>query len=152
MKNLIFKFWMINLLLTIGLFVLHRMFFMETKVAEGSSFNEFLNMMYMVLNMHFVMFYVFVMFLCSLTFYLNLNGFIRKNYFLSLLSFVGVPAFTVVYYIIDFIVNRYSTTAYPAYQSGRNTFIVDFIAFPLFYLIMISIEFLFFRKMMKKHE
>ncbi len=152
MKNLIFKFWIVNLLLIIGLFFLYRTVFMDAEKADGSTFDKFLNIIHLVINMHFVLFYLFSMFICSLTFFLNLNKKIWQNRFLSLLSFIGIPVAIVLHYIIDFMGDRFSNTQYTEYQGGLTNFFVDFISFPVFYLVLVIIEFIVFRKKIQKYE
>lgn len=152
MKDLIFKFWIVNLLFTIGLFCLYRTFFMDTKPSNGNTFDEFMNLIYLVLNMHFVLFYLFAMFICSLTFFLNLNSRIRKNPLLSLLSFIGIPTAVVLHFVIDFMTDMYSQKPFPEYQSGMTDFFVNFISFPVFYLVLVITEFIVFRKKIQKYE
>ena len=146
MKNLIFKIWTVNLLLIIGLLFLHRFFFTALKTDDGSTFDGFLNLIYLVLNMHFVLVFLCGMFICSLTFSLNQNSKIRKNLFLSLLTFIGIPAAIVLHFVIDFIIDRYSDVPFRGYQGGLTDFYVDFVAFPVFYLVAVTIEFFIFRK------
>nr|WP_305049725.1 hypothetical protein [Elizabethkingia bruuniana] len=83
MKKIILKFWLINLLISILLFILYRITVMETKQAGETWLDTILYMMDILLSLGFSMIYLVVMVFSSLTFFLNLVEKIRNNYFLS---------------------------------------------------------------------
>lgn len=72
MKKIILNFWLINLLISILLFILYRVTAMEAKQADETLLETVLYMIDIVLNLGFSMIYLAVMVFSSLTFFLNL--------------------------------------------------------------------------------
>ncbi|HHT9020132.1 TPA: hypothetical protein ACT5CK_001291, partial [Flavobacterium psychrophilum] len=92
MKKIIFKSWIINLVISISLFVIYRLIIAETNYLESMSmFEKFLFFIDVLLNIWVSILSLIAMFFCSLFFFLNLVVNIRNNYYLSSLSFLGIP-------------------------------------------------------------
>jgi len=143
MKKIIFKFWIINFLIIITLYVIYRIVLIETNSTDGNLFETFLSILHVLLNLSFAIIYLIGMFLCSLTFFLNLIQNIRDNYFLSLLTFLGIPSVCVIYLIINTLIDIYSY---------NGSVLTTFVIFSIIYLFLAAIEFLIFRKKIKSHD
>jgi hypothetical protein len=141
MKKIVFRFWIINFLISIALFVIYRIVIAQTNSTDRNFLETLLFILNAFLNIGFTIIYLIVMIFCSFVFFLNLNANIRNNYLLSFLTFLGVPSVCVIYLIIKTLidVNLYN-------ESPLTTFVV----FSIIYLFITVIEFLLFRKKIKK--
>ena len=143
MKRIIFKFWLINILISIALFVTYRIVIAETDHADGNFLKWILQILDILLNLAYSVVYLIVMAFCSFAIFLNLIDKIRNNLYLSLLTFLGIPIFCVAFIIIAILVDSllYQVTAF------RNLLI-----FSTIYLFFATFEFLVFRKRMRKFQ
>lgn len=143
MKRIIFKFWLINILISIALFVTYRIVIAETDHPDENFLKWVLQILDILLNLAYSVVYLIVMAFCSFAIFLNLIDKIRNNLYLSILTFLGIPLFCVAFIIIAILVNSllYQVTAF------RNLLI-----FSTIYLFFATFEFLVFRKRMRKFQ
>ena len=141
MKRIIFKFWLINILISIALFVTYRIVIAETDHADENFLKWVLQILDILLNLAYSVLYLIAMAFCSFAIFLNLIDKIRNNLYLSFLTFLGIPLFCVAFIIIAILVDSllYQITAF------RNLLI-----FSTIYLFFATFEFLVFRKRMRK--
>ena len=85
MKKIIFKFWIINLLISILLFVGYRIAISQTKIIDGNSFEKWMQILEILLNLGFSLIYFAAMVLSSFAVLLNLIEKIRSNFYWSLI-------------------------------------------------------------------
>lgn len=143
MKRIIFKFWLINILISIALFVTYRIVIAETDHADENFLKWFLQILDILLNLAYSVVYLIAMAFCSFAIFLNLIDKIRNNLYLSILTFLGIPIFCVAFIIIAILVDSllYQVTAF------RNLLI-----FSTIYFFFATFEFLRFRKRMRKFQ
>ena len=91
MKKLIFKFWIVNFIMSIILFIIYRIVIIESKATDGNWFENFIAILDILLNIILSTVYLIGILICSLPLFLNLKKNIRNNYYLSLLTFLGLP-------------------------------------------------------------
>ncbi|WP_411898087.1 hypothetical protein [Elizabethkingia occulta] len=142
MKKIIFKFWLVNLLISILLFFLYKIVMMETKQTDATFLGNILYIIDILLNLGFSLIYLAVMVLGSLSFFLNLAEKIRNNSFLSFLAFSGIPLICVVYLGTNVLIEIYQY---------NYSFIIRPLVFLIVYLLCTGVEFFVFRKKVKKH-
>ncbi|MCL1671546.1 hypothetical protein [Elizabethkingia ursingii] len=142
MKKIIFKFWLVNLLISILLFFLYKIVMMETKQTDATFLGNILYIIDILLNLGFSLIYLAVMVLGSLSFFLNLVEKIRNNSFLSFLAFSGIPLICVIYLGTNVLIEIYQY---------NYSFIIRPLVFLIVYLLCTGVEFLMFRKKVKKH-
>ncbi|MCB6026454.1 conserved membrane hypothetical protein [Flavobacterium psychrophilum] len=139
MKKIIFKSWIINLVISISLFIIYRLIIAETNYLESTSmFENFLFFIDVLLNIWVSILSLIAMFFCSLFFFLNLVVNIRNNYYLSSLSFLGIPTIWIVYLIV---INIY--TGFGFYRT--------ILVLSMIYLFLTAVQFLKFRKKIKSY-
>ncbi|ELM3672169.1 hypothetical protein RYR30_002137 [Flavobacterium psychrophilum] len=139
MKKIIFKSWIINLVISISLFVIYRLIIAETNYLESTSmFEKFLFFIDVLLNIWVSILSLIAMFFCSLFFFLNLVVNIRNNYYLSSLSFLGIPTIWIIYLIV---INIY--TGFGFYRT--------ILVLSMIYLFLTAVQFLKFRKKIKSY-
>lgn len=143
MKKIIFKFWLVNLLISILLFFLYKIVMMETKQTDATFLGNILYIIDILLNLGFSLIYLAVMVLGSLSFFLNLIEKIRNNYFLSFLTFSGIPLICVIYLGTNVLIEIYQY---------NYSFIIRPLVFLIVYLLCTGVEFLIFRKKIKSLE
>ncbi|MFD1605825.1 hypothetical protein ACFSJW_04415 [Flavobacterium artemisiae] len=143
MKKLIFKFWIINFLISIVLFIIYRIVIIETKATDGDWFENFIAILDILLNIILSTVYLIGILICSLPLFLNLKKNIRNNYYMSLLTFLGLPFIFIITVIIILATDNQSFKIRPMQIFG---------AFSLIYIFLSSIQFLLFRRKTKKHE
>lgn len=143
MKKIIFKFWIINFLISIALFFIYRVVIAETKPIDEGFFETVLYILDILLNLGLSLVYLVVMVICSLAFFLNLIGKIRNNRLLSFLTFLGFPLSCVIYLVINV-----SIDVFLYHVSVLTTLMI----FSLFYLFFTAIEFLMFKRRLKVYE
>jgi hypothetical protein len=141
MKKIIFKFWISNFLISIALFVIYRIVIAETKHAGGNFFEIVLQILDILLNIAYSFIYLIAIVFCSFIRFLNLIENIRTKSYLSLLTFIGIPSFCVIFIIVKIFIHNDLHTA---------TFIINLLFFSVVYLFITAIEFLLFRKKIKK--
>ncbi|HHT8813330.1 hypothetical protein K5L04_07725 [Flavobacterium psychrophilum] len=139
MKKIIFKSWIINLVISISLFIIYRLIIAETNYLESTSmFEKFLFFIDVLLNIWVSILSLIAMFFCSLFFFLNLVVNIRNNYYLSSLSFLGIPTIWIIYLIV---INIY--TGFGFYRT--------ILVLSMIYLFLTAVQFLKFRKKIKSY-
>lgn len=143
MKKIVFRFWLINFLISLSLFFIYRIVISETNVIEGNSFEKFLQILDLIINLGFSAVYFIAMIISSFAILLNLKEKIRNNFYLSLLAFLGIPLFCVIFILINLLIDI----------SVHNVTILKRPAiFSIIYLFLTTIEFLLFRKKINKFK
>ena len=139
MQKVIVKFWVINFLISIALFVVYRIAIAETKPIDGSWYGKVLFIVDVALGVYSSFIYSVVILVSSLAFFLNLIKGVRQNYFLSFLTFSGIPLVGVVYLIPSVSIDFYS----------RESFMRTLMLFSIAYFLITSVEFFIFQKRVK---
>ena len=140
-KKRIFRYWLVNILMSLALFIAYRIVIAESEPAGTTWMEKFLFMLDVLLNLGFSLFYLLVMILASLAIFFNQIAKIRNNGFLSSLTFLAAPLVGVVILGIKVSID--------VYTHGPNILNTVFI-FSILYLLGNTITFLSFRKSMKK--
>lgn len=141
MKKVIFRFWIINFLISISLFFIYRIVISETNVIAGNSFEKLLQILDLIINLGFSAVYFIAMIISSFAILLNLKEKIRNNFYWSLLAFLGIPTFCVLFILINLLTEIYL---------NNLTVLTKLAIFSIIYLFLTAIEFLFFRKRINK--
>ena len=141
MKKIVFRFWGINLLISILLFFAYRISISQTETSNGNSFEQWMQIVEILLNLGFSLIYLIGMTIFSLAVLLNLVEKIRNNIYLSLLTFLGLPSICVIIIVIKLVIDI-----------SFNDFALlrTFTIFSILYLLLTTIEFLLFRKRINK--
>ncbi|MDR6784522.1 small-conductance mechanosensitive channel [Pedobacter africanus] len=142
MRKTVFRFWLVNLLLIIVLFMLYRVVIAELQPADTTLLERFFNIMDILLNLGFSLIYLVVMVAGSFSVFLNLIEKIRHSYFLSFLTFSGIPLFCVVFLAVNVSIDIYRYNLAPAP-------LITLLCFSITYLVCAVITFLIFRKKVK---
>lgn len=95
---MVFRFWLVNLLLSMVLFMLYRIFIAGLQPAGTSFLEKFLNILDILLNLGFSMIYLVIMVSGSFCVFLNQIGKVKNSHFLSFLTFSGIPLLCVVFF------------------------------------------------------
>lgn len=142
MRKIVFRFWLVNLLLIILLFVLYRIVIAELQPVDTTLLERFFNILDILLNLGFSMIYLIVMVSGSFSVILNQIEKIKNSYFLSFLAFSGIPFFFVVFLVVNVSMDiyQYNFTPDP---------VKILLCFSIVYLVCSVIEFLLFRKKIK---
>ncbi|MFB9077984.1 hypothetical protein ACFFLS_04860 [Flavobacterium procerum] len=141
MKKIVFRFWIINFLISIALFFIYRIVIATSEMVDGNFFEKLIQILDLVLNIGFTVIYLIVMLISSFALLLNLIEKIRNNFYLSLLTFLGIPSFGVIFIIINLLNDI---------VLDNSTILIKLAIFSLIYLFLTTIEFLLFRKRIKK--
>jgi hypothetical protein len=152
MTKLIIKFWVINLIVSIALFLMYRVAICETKSQESGFLETIIQILDIVLNIFYSFTYFIVIVVSSLALFLNLIDKIRNHFYLSLITFIGVPLISFLFFLFIFLSENDWNFSKSAKGKFLHNFIEDLIICSLIYLIFISINFLIFRKKIKKYE
>ncbi|TCC98473.1 hypothetical protein [Pedobacter hiemivivus] len=142
MRKIVFRFWLVNLLLSVVLFMLYRIVIAGLQPAGTSFLERFFNMLDILLNLGFSLIYLVVMVAGSFSVFLNLFEKIKHSYFLSFLTFSGVPLVCVVFLVVNVSMDIYQYNLTPAP-------VKTLLCFSIIYLVGAVIEFLMFRKKVK---
>lgn len=142
MRKIVFRFWLVNLLLGMVLFMLYRIFIAELQPADTTLLERFFNMMDILLNLGFSMIYLVVMLAGSFSVFLNQIEKIKNSYFLSFLTFSGIPLLCVFFLAVNVSMDIYQYDFTPAPLKTM-------LCFSIIYLVCAIIEFLMFRKIVK---
>jgi len=142
MRRILFRFWVVNLLLIIVLFMLYRIVIAELQPADATILGRFFNFMDILLNLGFSMIYLVVMVSGSFSVFLNQIEKIKNSYLMSFLTFSGIPLSCVVFLAINVSMDIYQYDFTP-------TPVKTLLCFSIFYLVCSVIEFLMFRKKVK---
>lgn len=140
MKKLIFKYWITNVLISIILFILYRVVISEMQSDSEGLLDTLLFILEILISLGFSLVFLCGLLVFSLTFFLNLIKKIRDNRFLSLLTFIGIPVICLIYAMI-----------YLSFPLQVNTILIMFVSFSIIYLIITTVQFLMFRKTIKKY-
>lgn len=140
MRKIVFKFWIINVLISFVLFVAYRIIISETETADENWLGLLLEILKVLTSLGFSLIYLGAMVICSLSIFLNLNKNIRNNFYYSLLTFVGLASLFTVYWLIIIIAENFIHNENP---------LILFLIFCITYVIFSAIEFKIFRKKIK---
>ncbi|MGF7026571.1 MULTISPECIES: hypothetical protein [Sphingobacterium] len=145
MGKIIFRFWFVNVLISVALFILYRLVIAETNTAATGFLETIIVILDIVVNLGFSTIYLFVVILCSLLFFLNHIEKIRQNKVLSFLTFSGIPAVCLVLLIIYILAGVY-----------KYNMVLDplkmLLLFSVVYLASTVLEFVLFRKIIEKQQ
>ncbi|AZA98516.1 hypothetical protein EG359_02350 [Chryseobacterium joostei] len=133
MKKIVIRFWIINLLISIILFVAYRIAISQTETINGNSFEKWIQFFELLLNFGFSFFYFIAMIIFSFAILLNLIKKVRNKLYLSFLTFLGLPSICIIYMIFTELIN---------FQ------MLNF--FSVIYIFIMTIQFLMFRKIIEK--
>jgi hypothetical protein len=142
MGKILFRFWLVNLLLSIVLFVVYRVVIAGLQPAGTSFLERFFNMLDILLNLGFSLIYLVVMVAGSFSVFLNHIEKIKNSYFLSFLTFSGIPLVFVVFLAVNILMDIYN---FNVTTTPLNTPL----CFSIIYLVCSILEFLMFRKKLK---
>ncbi len=137
---MILRLWLVNLIISIALYVSYRMVIAGIKPMDTTLLEKILYIIDVLLNLGFSIIYFAMMVLGSLTFFLNRIEKIKNNPLLSFLTFSGIPFVCVIFLAADVSMNicQYN-------ESPLKTPLV----FSIIYLLCTVTEFLMFRKKVK---
>lgn len=136
---MIFQFWLINVAIGMALFVAYRIVITETTYSDGNFFDGVLQVLDVFLNVTYAFVYLLAIVLSSLTIFLNLIAKIRNNRYLSLLTFLAIPLFGVIFIISNLLTDGL------LYNSSVSVF-SNLLTFSVVYLFFTTLQFLFFSK------
>jgi energy-coupling factor transporter transmembrane protein EcfT len=77
----------------------------ETTVIAGNFFVQFLQILDFIINLGFSAAYFIAMIISSFAIFLNLIAKIRNNFYWSLLAFLGIPTFCVLFIVINLLID-----------------------------------------------
>ncbi|MGE8427054.1 MAG: hypothetical protein ACN6O7_04235 [Sphingobacterium sp.] len=145
MGKIIFRFWLVNVLISVALFILYRLVIAETDTAATGFLETIIVILDIIVNLGFSTIYLFAVILCSLLFFLNHIEKIRRNRALSFLTFSGIPAVCLILLIIYILVGFY-----------KYHMVLDplkmLLLFSVIYLASTILEFILFRKIIEKQQ
>lgn len=123
------------------LFIIYRIVIAGTKQADGNFLENVLQVLDVLLNLAYSVVYLIAIFFCSLSLFLNHIDKIRNHFYLSLLTFLGIPLFCVVFILVNGLLDSslYHVTA-----------IGNLLGFSIAYLLITTVQFLLFRKRINK--
>lgn len=142
-NKIVFRFWGSNLLISIILFVIYRILISQTKLIDGSSFEKWMQILELILNLGFSLVYLVAMLISSFALLLNLIKKIRISFYLSLFTFLGLPAFCVIFIVITLLIDI---------CTNDLTVLTTLAIFSIIYLFLTTMQFLWFRKRINKVE
>lgn len=137
MKKIVFKFWLINFLISVALFFIYNMVIAATKTIDGNLFEKLMQILELYLNIGFAFIYFIVMVISSFALFLNLIEKIRNNFYLSLLTFLGIPLFCFIFIITNVLIDI---------RLHNLTILTTLAIFSTICLFLTTIQFLLFRK------
>lgn len=143
MKKIVFKFWLINFLICVALFILYNIVIAVTKTIEGNLFEKLMQILELYLNIGFAFIYFIAMVISSFALILNLVEKIRTNFYLSLLTFLGIPLFCFIFIITNALIDI---------RQHNSTILKTLAIFSTIYLFLTTIQFLLFRKRINKQQ
>lgn len=143
MKKVIFKFWKINFLISIVLFIAYRIVIAETNYAGGNFLESVLQILDILLNLGYSFVYFIALVSSSFLIFLNRIEKIRSNFYTSLLTFIAMPSLGVAFIAVNlFFIN----------ESNNVFFIKYLLAFSILYLFIATVGFLLFNKQIKRAQ
>ncbi len=137
----IFRFWMVNILMCVALFIGYRIVIAESEPLNTTWMEKFLHVLDVLLNLGFSLVYLLFMMAGSLAIFFNQIQKIRNHHYLSLLTFIAIPLLAVIVLAIKLGIDFYT--------DGQSIF-TTLVVFALLYLLLNSLTFLIFSKSMKK--
>ena len=143
MKKIIFRYWSLNIAVTILLYFAYRITISETDYADGDFLAWILQILDIVVNLLYSFAYLVGMALCSFAIFLNLIDKVRNNFYLSLSSFIGIPLVYVVIITTNILSND-------LLQENYVTIFRNLLIFSIIYLLFTGLQFSFFRKKVNK--
>jgi len=143
MGKVIFRFWLVNVLISICLFILYRFVISETNTAVTGFLENIIAILEIVASLGFSMIYFVAMVLSSFSIFLNHIEKVKNNMALSFLSFSGISALCIVLLAIYICMGIFK------YNMILDPLKMLFI-FSIIYLSSTIIEFLVFRKVIRK--
>ncbi|MDA6070023.1 hypothetical protein NJT12_10380 [Flavobacterium sp. AC] len=141
MKKIVFKFWIINFLISVALFFIYNMVIAATKTVDGNLFEKLIQILELLLNMGFAFIYFIAMAISSFVLLLNLVEKIRNNFYLSLSTFLGIPLFCFILIISNVLIDI---------RLHNFTILTTLAIFSTIGLLLTTIQFLLFRKRINK--
>ena len=145
MKKIVFNFWLKNILISIALFITYRIVIAETNHADGNFLEWILQILDILLNLAYSLIYLVAMAFCSFAIFLNLIDKIRNNLYLSLLTFLAIPIFYVIFISVTIVTDN-------LLYNNSVTVVRNVLIFSIIYLFFTTLEFLIFRKRVKNFE
>jgi hypothetical protein len=142
MKKIIFRLWLINILLGIGLFFLYRGVINELNYSDVTILGKFYSIIDVFLQVLLSTYYLVAIVFTSLSFFLNQIERVRNSCFLSLSTFAGIPFLFVIFLFGNLLLDIYQYNLTPAAFK-------TLLGFSIIYLLCTIIEFLMFRKKIK---
>ncbi len=142
MKKIIFRLWLINILLGIGLFFLYRGVINELNYSDVTILGKFYSIIDVFLQVLLSTYYLVAIVFTSLSFFLNQIERVRNSCFLSLSTFAGIPFLFVIFLFGNLLLDIYQYNLTPAAFK-------TLLGFSIIYLLCTIIEFLIFRKKIK---
>ena len=137
MGKKLFKYWLVNFLMSLVLFLAYRIVISQTETTDDNWFDSFLQFLDIFINLGFSLIYLGAMIICSFFIFLNLYQNIRNNFYYSLFSFVGLASVFTGYWLFIIMTDDLRFDENPLHT---------FIVFCLIYLGFCCIQFLIFRK------
>lgn len=142
MRKTIFKFWLINFIACIMLYMAYRVLFIAGSNSKEKDLGIILDILNILFNLGFSLIYLITMAICSLTIFLNSATHIRQNSLLSLLTFSGLPAMVAIILAVK-VIKDFG-------RSGESILTAPWI-FSITYLIFTLITFLLFSKRIQRN-
>lgn len=143
MKKIIFRYWSLNIAVTILLYFAYRITISETDYADGDFLDWILHILDIVVNLLYSLAYLVGMALCSFAIFLNLIDKVRNNFYLSLSSFIGIPLIYVVIITLNILRDE-------LLQDNYVTIFRNLLIFSIIYLHFTGLQFSLFRKKVNK--
>ena len=143
MKKIIFRYWSLNIAVTILLYFAYRITISETDYDDGDFLAWILQILDIVVNLLYSLAYLVGMALCSFAIFLNLIDKVRNNFYLSLSSFIGIPLIYVVIITVEILSDE-------LLQDNSVTIFRNLLIFSIIYLLFAGLQFSFFRKKVNK--
>lgn len=137
MIKIIVKFWLLNISISILLYLTYRLLLIEKKPVHGNFLENLLDIFSLLLSLVYSFVYLIGLLLCSLPIFLNFIDRIRNNYFNSLLTFLGLPIICLIYVLVVILNVNLLGTFDP---------MTTFVTFLAIYIFVLTISFLYFRK------
>lgn len=143
MKKNILRFWIINILISISLFIFYRIVISETNHADGNFLEWILQILDIILNLAYSSIYLIAMALSSSAIFLNQIDKIRNNFYLSFFTFLGIPLICVIFIIVIVLTDG-------LLLNNNVTIFRNLLIFSVIYLFLTALQFLVFRKRINK--
>lgn len=137
MVNKLFKYWLVNVLVSLALFVAYRIFISKTETGDDGWFAWLLDFLDIFINLGFSLIYLAAMLINALFIFLNRYQKIRNNFYYSLFTFAGLASLFTGYWLVSVLMDD---------LAFRENPLRTFIVFCLIYLGFCGVQFIVFRK------